>query len=339
MKVGLVGRGHRFEALAHLLRNHDVNHWNAGGPDNDGADKPATSDLAAHLRQVDVDALQDTPIIFLCLPIHQLRTVGRELGGVLSGRHVLVHTIRSLEFATLNSPTSILTEETPTQRFGFLTGPFDTADVLAEQPSSGVCASEFSEVHDLTQDALDVGDFRVYRADDLGGAEAAAAYTRVIAMLGGIARQMGLGASLEATLFTRGLAETARFAVYRGGYEKTAFGMSGAGNLHLDTSAGDGSAGDGSAGDGSTGNGIGGSDEARIGAEFMRRDGVDPQELRAEFGESANGLFSLIESLERVADDSGIDLPILQHAIALVGGDMTGPEAVKSLLAVPVYHE
>jgi glycerol-3-phosphate dehydrogenase (NAD(P)+) len=299
-----------------LLRNHDVFHWNADGTDGD-------LELASHVRQVDVGAFRDTPIIFLCLPIHRLRTAGRELGSVLSGRHVLVHTTRSLELATLNTPSTILSEETPTQRFGFLTGPFDARDVLAERPSSAVCASEFSEVHDLTDDVLDVDDFRVYRAQDLCGAESAAAYTRVIAMLGGIARQMGLGASLEATLFTRGLAETARFVVYRGGFEQTAFGLSGAGNLHLDTSH--------------FGETL--SAEAQIGAEFMRRDGVDPEELRAEFGQSANGLFNLIESLERVADDSGIDLPILQHAIQLIEGEMTGPQVVKSLLAVPTFHE
>lgn len=313
MDVGLVGRGARFEALAHLLRNHDVYHWDADGSDGD-------VELPSHVERVDVAAFKDTPIIFLCLPIHRLRPASRELGTMLSGRHVLVHTTRNLELGTLHTPSQILSEETPTQRFGFLTGPFDTDDVLGERPSSGVCASEFSEVHDLTQDALDTPDFRVYRAQDLHGAEVAAAYARIIAMLAGIGRQMELGHSLEATLFTRGLAETARFVVYRGGFEKTAFGLSGAGNLHLDTSPG-------------------GSTEAEIGSEFMRREGVDPQKLRAEFGVTANGLFNLIESLEPVAEGSGVELPILEHAIELIEGRMTGNEVVQSLLGLPVYHE
>lgn len=313
MDVGLVGRGPKFEVLAHLLRDHDVRYWSGDGTDGD-------VDLPGHLRRVAVDEFRDTPIIFLCLPIHRLRQASRELGSVLSGRHVLVHTTRNLELATLNAPSTILGEETPTQRFGFLTGPFDTDDLLAGRPGAGVCASEFPEVHDLVQDVLDVDEFRMYRAQDICGAEVAAAYARIIAMLSGIARQMDMGASLEATLFARGLAETARFVVYRGGYEKTAFGMSGCGNLHLDTSPK-------------------GSPEAEIGAEFMRRDGVDPEQLRAEFGVAAEGLFNLIESLVPVCEGSGVDLPILQHAIQLIEGDLSAHEVVEALLGLPVYHE
>ncbi|MFP4600345.1 MAG: hypothetical protein ACOC9W_03690 [Persicimonas sp.] len=318
MEVGLVGRGARFEAMAHLLRNHDVYHWSADGAGGGG-------ELPAHVREVDVGAFKDTPIIFLCVPIHRLRTSGRQLGSVLSGRHVLVHTTRNLEHATLEPPSTILGEETPTQRFGFLTGPFDADDVLAERPSAGVCASEFNEVHDLCEDVLDAPKFRLYRAEDIRGAEAAAAYTRIIAMLSGIAHQMELGASLDAMLFARGLAETARFVVYRGGFEKTAFGLSGCGNLRLDTNG--------------AANGRGKSVEAEIGSEFMRRDGVDPEALRAEFGVSANGLFNLIDSLEIVAEDSGVEVPILEHAIALVDGEMTAREVVGSLLSLPVFHE
>ncbi|QDG51435.1 hypothetical protein FIV42_11980 [Persicimonas caeni] len=313
MDVGLVGQGDRFEALAHLLRNHDVFHWDADGADGD-------VELPEHVRRAELSDLREIPIIFLCLPIHRVRETGRELGSVLSGRHVLIHTTRNLEFGTLHTPSAILSEETPTQRFGFLTGPFHTSDVLAGRPSSGVCASEFPEVHELTQDALDTADFRVYRNQDIKGSEVAAAYTRIIAMLSGIGRQMEFGHSLEATLFTRGLAETARFVLYRGGYEKTAFGLAGAGNLHLDTSPSS-------------------SPEADIGAEFMRREGVDPEQLRAEFGVAANGLFNLVKSLESVAEGSGIDLPILQHAIELIEGNMTAHKVVEALLGLPVFHE
>ncbi len=313
MDVGLVGRGPRFEALAHLLSNHDVMYWSGDGTDGD-------VDLPEHVRRVEVAELGRAPLIFLCLPIHRLRPAGRALGSVLSGRHVLVHTTRNLELGTLNAPSTILGEETPTQRFGFLTGPFDTEDVLAGRPGSGVCASEFPEVHDLTHDALDETTFRMYRTEDLQGAEVAAAYTRIIALVAGISRQLELGHSLDATLFSRGLAETARFVIYRGGYEKTTFGMAGCGNLHLDISPQ-------------------GNIDVEIGAEFMRREGVNPEQLRAEFGGPADGLFNLIESLVPVCEGSGVELPILQHAIRLIEGDLTAHQVVEALLGLPVFHE
>ena len=312
MEVGLVGHGDRFEPLAHLLREHDVYHW--------AADGDADVELPDHVREVDVGAFRDTPLIFLCLPIHRLRPAGRELGGVLSGRHVLVHTTRNLELGTLQSPSQILGEETPTQRFGFLSGPFALEDVEAGRPSAGVCASEFQEVQDLVEDVLDLPHYRIYRADDLHGAEIAAAYTRIIAMVAGIARQMEVGDSLEATLFARGLAEAARFVVYRGGYEKTAFGLAGCGNLRLGT-------------------GKNGSVDLQIGTEFMRREAVDPEKLRAEFGQAANGLFNLVESLAAAIDGAGIDLHILERAISIVEGQTSAPEALRELIDLPSYHE
>jgi glycerol-3-phosphate dehydrogenase len=326
MKVGLIGNGDRFVALAHLLRNHDVCHWTANG----GTE---AADLPGHIRRVEVSEFEDTPIIFLCLPVHRLRPAGSELGGVLSGRHVLVHTTRNLEPSTLHAPSTILAEETPTLRFGFLTGPFDADDALAGRPCSGVCASEFEEVHDLVDDALNAAGLRVYRAKDLRGAEAAAAYTRIIALLVGIGRQMELGESLEATLVTRGLAEAARFAVYRGGYEATAWGLSGCANLYLDISKQHLAA----------EHAHRRPSDAMIGAEFMRRRATRAEKvsesIRADFGAAAGDLFNLIESLTRVPQESGVDLPILSHAIELVEGRKSAAQVVESLLELPAYYE
>ncbi|MFW5966396.1 MAG: hypothetical protein ACOCV2_02705, partial [Persicimonas sp.] len=229
-------------------------------------------------------------------------------------------TTRNLEHATLQAPSTILEEETPTRRFGFVTGPFTAEDIVEERAAAAVCASEFPEVHDLCEDVLTTDTLRVYRNDDIAGAEAAAAYGRVIALLSGIARRMELGRSLEATLFTRGLAEMARFVIYRGGYEKTAFGLAGCGNLRLDTSEKL-------------------SAEARLGAEFARRDGVDPEELRGEFGPTASGPFNLIESLAPVVDRAQVELHILEHTIELIAGRKSAREVLEDLIALPVYHE
>lgn len=313
MEVGLVGRGPRVEAVAHLLSNHDVYHWAADGADDD-------VELPGHVREVDVREFEHTPIIFLCLPIHRLRSTSRELGGVLSGRHVLVHTTRNLELGTLDAPSEILGEETPTQRFGLLSGPFATEDVLSNRPSSAVCASQFPEVHDLVEDVLDATPFRVYRNDDLLGAEIAAAYTRIIAMLAGAAGAMELGDSLEATLFARGLAEAARFVVYRGGFEKTAFGLAGCGNLRIDTVDH-------------------GSTDATVGAEFVDREDVTSEKLRAEYGVSAHGLFNLLESLDASDAAERVDLPLLERAVGIAEGRMNAGDALRELIALPTYHE
>jgi|GEM_PF-1749374 len=330
MNIGLVGHGDRFEVLAHLLRNHTISYWpgdDASLAHEDGAELPA------HIQRVELEALKQTPLIFLCLPIHRLRTTGNQLGKVLSGRHILVHTTRNLEMSTLSTPSKILGEETPTLRCGFLTGPFDATDALAGRLCSGVCASDYDEVHDLVIAALDVPGVRIYRAKDLGGAEAAAAYSRVIAILVGVGRQLKLGAGFEASLLTRGLAETAHFVLYRGGYESSAWGLAGCGNLFFDASS----------------HHLNGeslphrASDAQIGAEFVRRQDAPhakiPDTIRKDFGSPADNLFNLIASLGRVPDESGLPLPILRHALKLVDGEASAREIVESLLTTPVYYE
>lgn len=330
MNIGLVGHGDRFEVLAHLLRNHTISYW--PGEDAPLADKDG-AELPAHILRVELDALKQTPLIFLCLPIHRLRSTGNQLGKVLSGRHILVHTTRNLETSTLSTPSTILGEETPTLRCGFLTGPFDATDARAAHPSSGVCASDYDEVHDLVTAALDVPGVRIYRANDLGGAEAAAAYSRVIAMLVGVGRQLELGAGFEASLLTRGLAETAHFVLYRGGYESSAWGLAGCGNLFFDASS----------------HHLNGESEphrasdAQLGAEFVRRQDTPfaqiPDSIRGDFGARADNLFNLVASLGRVPDESGLPLPILQHALMLLNGEASARHIVESLLNIPVYYE
>lgn len=325
MKVGLVGEGDRVEALAHLLRNHEVHHWSAS--------EVRELDFGAHVERAGVEAIKQTPLVILCLPIHRLSETARQLGAVLSGRHVLVHTIRNVEPGTLKTASAIMAQETPTLRFGFLTGPFDAEDVLAGRPSAGVCVSEFDEVHDLVADALDAEAIRVFRAKDLRGAELGAAYTRVIAMLVGVARQTALGPSLEALLVTRGLAEAARFSVFLGGYEASAWGLAGCGNLYLDIAP---------RAD-KPDPGVRRLGDMALGVEFQRRQNGDAhqvaRDIRSAFPAATDDLFNLIASLFQMVDGSGVHLPILTHAHKLVRGEMSTDEVVRSLLSVPVYFE
>lgn len=315
MRVGLIGKGDRFDSLVHLLRDHDVYHWHGSPNGEDGE-----VELPSHVRSVDVHQFADTPLILMALPIAQLRDAGHELGNHISARQALVHTTRNLEYATEKTGSQILAEETHTQRIGFISGPFRAHDVLENLASSMVCASAFPEVLDLVSDALSGTRCRVYRSDDIQGAEVSAAYARVIAMLYGCAREMGLGSSLEATLFTRGLAEIARFVVYLGGHQRTAFGLAGCGNLRSDTAEN-------------------GSIDHQIGQAFVQRDGITRAELRSEYGSVGGSLFALLSTIAPAAERSGLDTYIVERAVEVVDGEKTPQEALRDLVELPTFHE
>lgn len=287
-QVGLVGTGLRSDIIAHLLdrAGHDVLLWR---PYEEGA----LDRFPDAVETVGVDKLGNPSLIFICLPIHRIRETARDLGDVLTGRHALVHTTRTVEYATLTPISEILEEETPTRRFGFATGPMRREDVHAGRGASCVCASPFPEVADMVEDALSSETFRVYRNGDLPGAEAAATYARVIALAYGMADTIGLGTSVLSTLFARGLAEMSEFVTYQGGDEPTTFGLAGSGNLHADTT-----------GDGNT--------DFRIGRRYVEQGAPALEAFRDDLTVVEDELFGFLKSLISRAKSAKLDLHILK---------------------------
>lgn len=186
-------------------------------------------------QRVELERLTDLPLIVLSTSIGRCRHLARRLGDVITGRHVLVHTIRGVEEGTLHTASRIFHEETPTRRIGFVTGPMRLQDLRDSRPAAAVCASEFPEVNGLVEEAMMSPKFRVYHSRDLFGAELAAIYARLVAVMTGVVRGLQLGPSLEATLFSRGLAEMTRFITALDGVEATASGLAGVGNLYVNT--------------------------------------------------------------------------------------------------------
>jgi glycerol-3-phosphate dehydrogenase (NAD(P)+) len=315
--VGLVGRGARFQSLLALLQRTKtpVKIWR---PDAVPAETEEV--IPDGIDEVDASGLRDTPLIFLSVPMAHVRNVARQLGDELTGRHAIVHMCRNFEHATLKTVSQVLEEETPTRRFAFLTGPMRPEDVTAGMPAAGVCATHFPEVQDAVEDALVGPGFRLYRSSDLLGAEVAAAYARVIALGAGVASEMGVGASLMSTLHARGLAEMAQFVVYRGGFERTTFGMAGSANLHVDTS-------------------YPGSPDFRIGSEALQRDEVDPERIAEEYGSPGRDLLNLTSALGRELEFAGLDLHVLKMCEKMIAGEFKPSDAFNYIMALPTLPD
>jgi glycerol-3-phosphate dehydrogenase (NAD(P)+) len=319
--VGLVGRGARFQSLLALLQrtNTPMKIWR---PDVVPTDTYEDSEehVPEGVEQVEAYDLREVPLIFLSVPMAHVRSVARTLGDQLSGRHAIVHLCRNFEHATLKTVSQVLEEETPTRRFGFLTGPMRPEDVTVGLPAAGVCATHFPEVQDTVEDTLVGPGFRLYRSSDLVGAEIAAAYSRVIALGAGVASQMGVGGSLMSTLHARGLAEMGRFVVYRGGYERTTFGMAGSANLHADTS-------------------YEGSIDFQIGAEALKRNEIDADQIAEQWGSRGRDLLSLVSALGRELEFAGLDLHILTTCQKMIAGEFKPADALAYLMALPTLSD
>ena len=313
-EVAIVGQGDRFDALAGLLAATGTRPvlWNY--------DSRGKRRLPKGIDVVELEQLRNTHLIFISLPINEVRGVARQIGDHITGRHALVHLSRNLEHTTLKTVSEILCEETPTRRVGFLTGPMRGEDVSQGHAAAGVCASVFPEVHEIVGNALVSPSFRLYRSTDIVGAELAAAYCRVIAMACGVLSELGLGHSLQATLFSRGLAEMGRFVAHRGGRERTTFGMAGSGNLFVDIAAP-------------------GSDDFRIGAAAMRAQAFDHKAVVKEYGARGRDLLELIESLAALRQNKRLALHLLETCDLMVSENMAPSQAVNHLMTLPILDD
>lgn len=313
-EVAIVGHGDRFDALAGLLAQTGTRPvlWNHEGR--------GRRRLPQGVDVVDLEDLARTHLIFLSLPINELRAVSRQIGDHITGRHAIVHLSRNLERTTFKTVSEILCEEMPTRRVGFLTGPMRGEDVAQGHAVAGVCASVFPEVHEIVAEVLVSASFRLYRSTDILGAELAAAYCRVIAMACGVLSELGLGHSLQATLFSRGLAEMGRFVAHRGGKERTTFGLAGSGNLFVDIAAP-------------------GSDDFKIGAAAMRAKAFDAKAVTKEYGSRGRDLLELVESLATLREDKHLALHLLETCASMVS-DATGPvEAARHLMTLAILSD
>lgn len=309
--VGLVGEGDRFDALAAVLQGNgcEVRAWS-----------PVRRRGVRGMRSVDLHELAEAPLLYFAAPFSALRALAREVGDVISPRHAVIHSCHNLESGTLATASEVLAQELPTRRLGFVTGPMRPSDVRKGLPASAVCASRFPEVWQLAEGSLVHDRFRLYRGRDLVGAEHVAAYGRVIAMAGGVASQMKLGQSVQATLFARGLAEVARWVASRGGDATTPYGIAGAGNLYLDLADK-------------------GSVDYRVGVRAMQEGRFDRSDIANRFGATGRDLLDLVESLWSGVERSGLQCHILKTCHLMVCGELDPAGAVMHLMTLPTLDD
>lgn len=269
---------------------------------------------------VDLEQLSDIPLIVLSTSIGNCRQLARRIGDVISGQHVLMHTIRGVEEGTLNTASRIFHDETPTRRIGFVTGPMRLDDVREGLPGAALCASRFPEVHELVEEAMMTRRFRVYHSPDLFGAELAATYGRLVALISGVARGLGLGLSLEATIFSRGLAEMGRFVAAMEGQEPTAFGLAGAGNLYVDIN-----------------------DESdvdfQMGRFLAETTGDRAQKLVDNFEVAAREILAIADSFAQAGRRAGTDLHLLDAISAVLVAGRPLDDALEDLMGLPALPE
>lgn len=258
------------------------------------------------------EAVAQAQLVIVAVPSHALRGTARALAPLLTGTPLLVSATKGIEEETLQTMTTVLTEEIPPLRssISVLSGPSFAAEVARGLPTAVTVAAADDAVATATQKVFSSSRFRVYTTTDVVGVEIGGAVKNVIAIAAGVGDGLGSGYSARAALITRGLAEMTRLAVRLGATPQTLSGLSGMGDLVLTCTS-----------DLSRNHTVG----VRIGRGEKIADILSSMTMVAEGVRTCRSVHALAQRL-------GIDMPIIEQVHALLHEGKSPQQVVVDLL-------
>jgi glycerol-3-phosphate dehydrogenase (NAD(P)+) len=300
--IGVVGGGAFGTALAIALgrEGRDVTLWMRDtarlGERLPGVVLPESVSVTA-----DLGRLAGAQAVLLALPMQALAGF---LSGVVLPPVPLVACCKGIDLTTLQGPVQVIKAARPGP-VAILTGPSFAADIARGLPTALTLAGDEAEAlqHMLSTPAL-----RLYRTDDVIGAELGGALKNVIAIAAGVVIGAGLGDSARAALMTRGYAEMVRLALSLGARAETLAGLSGLGDLVLTCTSTQ-------------------SRNLRYGMSLGAGNGFDPL-VTVEGAATARAVVRM-----------GQDMPVTQMVAALIDRQIPLDQAITALMSRPLKQE
>jgi glycerol-3-phosphate dehydrogenase (NAD(P)+) len=257
----------------------------------------------------DLGALSAAGVLLLAVPMQRLGAL-LDRWPEIRADQALVACCKGVDLETLHGPVALIEARRPGCRAALLTGPSFAADIARGLPTALTLA--MAGESEALQSMLSTPQLRLYRSDDVRGAELGGALKNVMAIAAGTVIGAGLGDSARAALMTRGYAEMVRLASVLGARAETLAGLSGFGDLVLTCTSDQ-------------------SRNFRFGVALGRGQSFDPG-LTVEGVATARAVLGLAKPL-------GIEMPITAMVDALASGGIALKDAMDGLMSRPLKQE
>ncbi len=257
-------------------------------------------------------ALEGAEYVVLAVPSQTLRQNLTEWVPHIPDDAVLISLMKGVELGSLKRMSEVIAEVTGAgpERIGVVSGPNLAKEIARREPAASVVACEDQDVAKRLRERCHSPAFRPYSSVDVIGCELGGAYKNVIALSVGMAVGLGFGDNTTASVITRGLAETARLADALGADPMTLMGLAGLGDLVATCSSP--------------------LSRNRTFGEKLGQ-GMTTAEVTASTRQVAEGVKSA-SSLLDLAERAGVYAPIVEHVHAVIEGEMTAADMLKSLV-------
>ncbi|TVL89333.1 NAD(P)H-dependent glycerol-3-phosphate dehydrogenase [Streptomyces sp. SAJ15] len=259
------------------------------------------------------EALDGADYMVVSIPAQSLRDNLARWAPLIGERTVVVGLMKGIETHSGLRMSEVITEVTgvPADRVAVVSGPNLAREIAARSPAASVVASHDATTAKALQKACLTPYFRPYTNTDVVGCELGGAVKNVIALAVGLAAGMGLGNNARAMLITRGLAETARLGEALGANPLTLSGLAGVGDLIATCTSP--------------------LSRNRTFGEHLGQ-GMTVTEAAAATRQTAEGVKSSRSILE-LAQRHGVEMPITEVVVAVLGGTVDLREAAAMLMA------
>jgi glycerol-3-phosphate dehydrogenase (NAD(P)+) len=265
------------------------------------------------------EAASDATFVVLAVPSQTLRVNLAAWTGLLPADALLVSLMKGIELGTTKRMSEVIAEvaDVPAQRVAVLSGPNLAKEIAEKQPAAAVVACDDEDAAAAFQTSCTTPYFRPYTNTDVVGTEIGGAAKNVIAIAVGMAEGMGLGDNSKASLITRGLAETARLGTALGANPMTFAGLAGLGDL-----------------------------VATCGSPLSRNHSVGVQlgqgrplhDIQQPMRMVAEGVKSS-ESILELATKHDVPVPIIEHVVKVVRGELTPSQVLRALMSRDLKSE
>jgi glycerol-3-phosphate dehydrogenase (NAD(P)+) len=269
-----------------------------------GVELPKTVTIHAEIAEV-----MSGEALLLAVPMQSLGGV-LDLHSQIGSRVPLVACCKGVDLTSLRGPVALIRDRRPDAVAAILTGPSFAVDIARGLPTALTLAATDRGAE--LQDLLSTPTLRLYRTDDITGAELGGALKNVVAIAAGAVSGAGLGDSARAALMTRGYAEMVRLATALGARPETLAGLSGLGDLVLTCTSTQ-------------------SRNFRFGVSLGQDTGFDPTITVEGVATS--------RAVRRLAEAKGIDMPVTGMVDALASGRIALNDAIGQLMSRPLKQE
>lgn len=256
------------------------------------------------------DSVRESDIVAISVPSSSFRDVTRLAAEYIKPNSIVISTTKGIEKEGFLLMSQILEQELKDVRIGVLSGPNFAKEIVQNQYTGSVVASEDQSVVECIQRVFSSNTFRVYSSGDRYGVELGGALKNIYAIVSGIAAALGCGSNTTAMLLTRSLAEMSRLAKELGANPMTFLGLAGMGDLVLTCTSSL-------------------SRNYRVGYALGK--GEKLEDILGDIGQVAEGVNTL-KMVKRKSDELDVYMPLVSglHGILYEGRDIA--EIVQGLM-------